>query len=411
MLGLPQSLYNAGYTSLIRLQLGLLRTLLKVENDNEYLLVGFDDFEDWKRRDLSGQDERRLSYFHHSPPKDFGALFDAILRGKVSVAKCMDILSTTFSFRQAIDALGIYYQSRRNLILPIELADWDLDVLHGVVGHLPILSLGKYRSVVTIYHMIPRGALGPSDVSMFYFYHPLFIRQLNFADRILVPSQNTRTDLVRSFKIPDKKLRVIHLPIDEIYKPARNKEMPGKRFKSRYILYVGTYKPRKNVDTLVRAFCRAINKGIKHKLVLAGPMTVRERNSLLNLSMQLGIQKYIIFAGLVPEEEMPALYSEADSFIFPSLYEGFGLPPLEAMACGTPVITSNTSSLPEIVGDAGILVDPHDVKGFANAMNRVLTDDGLKEEMARKGLQRAKLFTWETNARETLKVYDEVVNE
>lgn len=122
------------------------------------------------------------------------------------------------------------------------------------------------------------------------------------------------------------------------------------------------------------------------------------------------LQNDVIFTGYVLDGDLPALYNAADLFVYPSLYEDFGLPPLEAIACGTPVITSNTSSLPEVVGDAGIMVDPHDVDRLADAMYKVLTNDGLREDMIKKGLERAKMFGWEKCARETLEVYEEVYN-
>lgn len=122
----------------------------------------------------------------------------------------------------------------------------------------------------------------------------------------------------------------------------------------------------------------------------------------------LNLQKDVIFSDYVPDEYLTLLYNAADLFVYPSLYEGFGLPPLEAMACGTPVITSNTSSLPEVVGDAGVMIDPYDVDGLAKAMFEVLTNEGLREDMRKKGLKRAKLFSWEKTAKETLKIYEEV---
>ncbi|MGB9880037.1 MAG: glycosyltransferase family 4 protein, partial [Anaerolineae bacterium] len=117
----------------------------------------------------------------------------------------------------------------------------------------------------------------------------------------------------------------------------------------------------------------------------------------------------VVFTGYVPDEDLPALYSGADLFVFPSLYEGFGLPPLEAMACGTPVVCSKASSLPEVVGDAALMVDPYDVEALAEAMHRVLSDAVLREELRGKGLARAQQFTWEKAARETLAVYEEVL--
>jgi glycosyltransferase involved in cell wall biosynthesis len=126
---------------------------------------------------------------------------------------------------------------------------------------------------------------------------------------------------------------------------------------------------------------------------------------------QLGLQEQVTFTGYVPDEDLPALYNAAELFVFPSLYEGFGLPVLEAMACGAPVVTSNTSSLPEVAGDAAILVDPYDVNAIAQAMRQVLEDPALAEALRQKGLERAKLFTWEKTARQTIAVYEKVLGE
>jgi glycosyltransferase involved in cell wall biosynthesis len=130
-----------------------------------------------------------------------------------------------------------------------------------------------------------------------------------------------------------------------------------------------------------------------------------------NLIQQLQLQKDMEFQGIITEKKLREFYNLADVFVFPSFYEGFGLPPLEAMACGCPVITSNAASLPEVVDNAGIMVDPLNIDGLAEAIYNVLTNDGLREDMIKKGLERAKMFTWERTARETYKVYEEVWNE
>lgn len=132
------------------------------------------------------------------------------------------------------------------------------------------------------------------------------------------------------------------------------------------------------------------------------------RRKLIQQIESLNLQKDIIFAGYVSELALAEIYNAVDLFVFPSLYEGFGIPPLEAMACGTPVITSNTSSLPEVVGDAAIQINPYDVEKFAEEMYEVLTNERLKEEMIRKGLERSKMFSWENSAKKTLKVYREM---
>ena len=176
-----------------------------------------------------------------------------------------------------------------------------------------------------------------------------------------------------------------------------------------YILHVGTIEPRKNLSTLVRAYARLRREHrLTPELVLAGEPGWMYQPTV-RLVEELGLRNSVHFIGRVPAAELPAVYSAADLLVFPSLYEGFGLPPLEAMTCGTPVVASNVSSLPEVVGDAGLLVDPRDETALAEAMFRALTDTDLRQQMRERGLQRAKGFSWERCARETLAVYAEAI--
>ena len=177
-----------------------------------------------------------------------------------------------------------------------------------------------------------------------------------------------------------------------------------------FILYLGTLEPRKNLKSLILAYNEIKKKFPEYKLIIGGAKGWGYKN-IFQIIDNLGIDKDIIFTGYIPEKDLPSLYNSAELFVYPSFYEGFGLPPLEAMACGTPVITSNTSSLPEVVGNAGIMVDPNNVNQLADAMYKVLTDDNLRRDMIKKGLKRAKMFSWKKTAKETLKVYEEVYNQ
>ncbi|MDI6815417.1 MAG: glycosyltransferase family 1 protein, partial [Dehalococcoidales bacterium] len=180
-----------------------------------------------------------------------------------------------------------------------------------------------------------------------------------------------------------------------------------------YILYVGSERPRKNLGRIFEAFAKLKKEFPKLKLVKVGTPGRSEeyrRDTMKKLS-SLGITKDIIFIDHMPELELAYYYSSALLLAYPSLYEGFGLPPLEAMACGCPVITSNTSSLPEVVGEAGIMVNPYDTNSLFQAMRRVLTDDKLRDDMVRKGLEQAKRFSWEKAAREMQAVYNKVADE
>jgi alpha-1,3-rhamnosyl/mannosyltransferase len=177
-----------------------------------------------------------------------------------------------------------------------------------------------------------------------------------------------------------------------------------------YILYLGTLEPRKNISALLEAYSFLPKKTqASFPLILAGGKGWLMDN-LEDEIRRLDIASRTVLTGYVPRKDLPALYSGAAVFVYPSLYEGFGLPPLEAMACGTPVITSNVSSFPEVVGDAGIMVDPYDVKRLRDEIERVLEDSSLRASLGSRGLARAKQFTWENCARQTLDVYKRVLN-
>jgi glycosyltransferase involved in cell wall biosynthesis len=163
------------------------------------------------------------------------------------------------------------------------------------------------------------------------------------------------------------------------------------------------------VQALLRAYA-TIKREISHTLVIVGPKIYGGKTELSKLIKNLNLEDDVIFTGYVADEDLPAFYNGASIFVFPSLYEGFGLPPLEAMACGTPVITSNRASLPEAVGDAGIMVDPDDIEGLAKAMVKLTTDEELRQTMIKRGLERVKLFSPEKAAAATIEVYREVLD-
>ena len=175
-----------------------------------------------------------------------------------------------------------------------------------------------------------------------------------------------------------------------------------------YILYVGTIQPRKNLGTLIEAYARLKKeRGIANRLVITGRKGWLYDRLFARLK-ELALGDEVIFTGFVPDEELPYIYDGAKAFVYLSFFEGFGLPPLEAMACGVPVITSNTTSLPEVVGDAGIALPPKDVEGVTAALARILTDPETAAAMKEKGLRRARTFSWESTARQTLEIYGKI---
>jgi glycosyltransferase involved in cell wall biosynthesis len=234
------------------------------------------------------------------------------------------------------------------------------------------------------------------------------------ATAVLADSAATKADLVRAYGVEPGKIRVVYLGRDESLAPVRDPSaLAAARARyglgERYLFYVGTLQPRKNLARVIEAFARLAGTpafaGVQ--LVLAG-----KRGWLYDdLSARverLALQDRVLFPGYIEDTDLPALFTGALAFVFPSLYEGFGIPVLEAGACGVPVITSNTSSLPEVAGDAALLVDPHDVDAIADAMVRLATDEALRADLARRGLENVKRFSWEKCARETLAVLESV---
>lgn len=236
---------------------------------------------------------------------------------------------------------------------------------------------------------------------------------LKKAEFIIVPSQSTKKDLMRFYSIPEDNISVVYEGVSgERFRPDRSVSSNiYQKYRlpplHRYVLHISSETLTKNVEGLVKALSqlKQEHKFANLKLLKAGnPQNQTDRKRLLKLIGQLGLQKDIIFLGYVSGGDLPELYNIAELFVFPSFYEGFGLPVLEAMACGTPVITSNTSSLPEIVGDTGITVAPKDVDALAEAMKKVLLDEELRRSMISKGLERARMFSWRKSAKETLKI-------
>lgn len=229
-------------------------------------------------------------------------------------------------------------------------------------------------------------------------------------DHVVTDSESSRQDLLRLVGLPAHRVTVVQPGVDLArFRPAPlpSGERAGGRGRP-YILCVAGSDPTKNVSTLVEAFAKlALPIRERHDLILVGD--VRKRTEVRDQVAAAGLEKQTIFTGVVSDERLIELYQYAAVFVFPSLYEGFGLPVLEAMACGCPVISSNASSLPEVAGDAAILLDPKDTEGFTAAMVRVLTDADLRRVLREKGLTQAARFTWDRTAREMTVVYKKVV--
>lgn len=228
------------------------------------------------------------------------------------------------------------------------------------------------------------------------------------AERVIAVSNSTRNDLLEIIPSLDSRVVVISEGVDERFYKEKfySKVLIKYGIRAPYILYLGAADSHKNLPCLVNVFKR-LSKIIPHFLVFAGRITKRYR-SVIKLTGELKLQDRVIFAGAIEENDLSSIYKGADLLVLPSLYEGFGLVLLETMASGTPVVASNVSSIPEVVGDAAKLFDPHDEEDIYDTIYTVVSDNSLREKMRKEGLERARLFSWKKMAQETLRVYEEV---
>lgn len=294
------------------------------------------------------------------------------------------------------------------LFQPLHLA-WDqIDLLHGPAYALPLIC--PTRSVVTIhdlsFFLYPR-AFNRGNQLYLKLMTRLAVRRAN---AVIAVSEHTRQDVIRLLNVPAGRVHIVPNGINEGFRPLPVHEVQSFREKhrlpERFILCISTIEPRKNLMALVQAY--AALGDVEHRLVIGGGRGWKYE-SIFALVEELGLGDRVWFPGFLRHAELPYWYNAADVFVFPSIYEGFGLPALEAMACGTPVVASNTSSLPEVVGSTGLLVNPTDVKGLADAIHHVLSDEALAASMAEQGLARAANFSWRASAERTAAVYDWVL--
>lgn len=317
----------------------------------------------------------------------------------------------TWGLNGAPRAVRLSYEAA---FLPKEIGKAGLDLFHGASNFLPALP-SNCPYVVTVhdlsYHVHPERC---PPVRRYYWY-AMTRRTIALAERIITISENSRRDIERFFPGTGDKIRVIPEAAHSRFQPVNtSREKSGlQRFEEKlggrpYLLYLGTLEPGKNVARIIQAFDRVVGRFPEHQLVLAGDKGWLFE-PIFETMNQSPYRDRIHYLGHVSDSEAVDLFNFADVFVFPSLYEGFGLPPLEAMACGCPVITSNTSSIPEVVGDAAVKVNPLDVEELTNALQRVLENGALRQDLGAAGLVQAARFSWDKCAQETLAVYKEAM--
>lgn len=313
------------------------------------------------------------------------------------------------------------YRTHRGLLrrlwhfIPFASADFfykGVDFLH--LSDIFYLPTRRIPTLATIYDLTP---------SLFPHYH--YARNIEFHNRrnkfiakhaklVITLSQNSKKDINNVMGMPASKIRVIPGAISDKYYPIKNRTLIQKVLRKyhlkegQYFLFIGTIEPRKNIEGILQAYAKIRNQ-IKSpfKVVIIGEKAWGWKNLQKNIK-KLNLEKKILVTGYIPDADLVPIINGAKLFIYPSFYEGFGLPVLEAMACGIPVISSNTSSLPEVIGDSGFMVDPNDHNKLASYMLKIIHDTKLHAKLSKKALERSKLFSWKSSAQKTLKVYEEM---
>jgi glycosyltransferase involved in cell wall biosynthesis len=315
------------------------------------------------------------------------------------------------NFRPVPETSG-NYSIAEQFMIPLAVKREGVTLFHA--PHYVLPPLVRCKSVVTIHDcihlMFPQYL--PNRAAFWYAKWSI-TQAAQRATRVMTVSQSSKRDILRFVDTEPAKIDVIYNAYDECF-AMEPREEDVVRVRERYqlhdefVLYAGNVKPHKNLERLIDAFHLVRKRGLDNlKLVLIGD-EISKYTALRRAVHHHQLHKYVRFLGYLPEETLAVMYRLAGVFVFPSLYEGFGLPPLEAMASGTPVVTSNVSSLPEVAGDAAVLVDPYSPQAIADGIYAVLTDEKLRREMVLKGIARAGQFSWEQSVRRVRAIYGEV---
>ncbi|MCC7416914.1 MAG: glycosyltransferase family 4 protein [Acidobacteria bacterium] len=326
-------------------------------------------------------------------------------------ADAAGLAATGENFRAVPETAG-NYSIAEQIKIPLLLKREGITLFHA--PHYVLPPLVACRSVVTIHDcihlMFPQYL--PGRLALTYARGSMAMAA-GRATRVMTVSESSKRDIMRLFGTDPAKISVIYNAYDERFGVEPSQEDVARvreRFQlhDQFVLYAGNVKPHKNLERLIEAFHLVRRRGLEQlKLVMIGDEISRYA-ALRRAVHQHQLHKYVRFLGYLPEETLAVMYRLAGVFVFPSLYEGFGLPPLEAMASGTPVVTSNVSSLPEVADQAAVLVDPYDPYSIADGIHRVLTDESTRRDLRQRGLARARQFSWDDSVRQIREIYARV---
>ncbi|MCE1245317.1 MAG: glycosyltransferase family 4 protein [Firmicutes bacterium] len=356
-------------------------------------------------KSISAQDRENRYVFltvegREIPDIDFAPGFDCeFAKVKMTFENQLNIITDKMNIHKVVD--------QHSLDIVHFTSPFELKIHFDLKQH-------RKRSILTIYDLTPKFFSDIIFVKKRALLKPVFNHLLScvpIGGHFLSISENTKKDMVKLMKIPQEKITVTHLGRDELFQPVEDTvflESVRRKYTlpEHFALYVGGISPHKNLNSLLEALVLLnVEYHINIPLVIVGKADGFHFQALKERVEYLKLTDRVHFTGYVPDEELAALYSQADLFVMPSLYEGFGLPLLEAMACGAPCAVSGTSSFPEIAGSAAVLFDPKNIDSIAEAMHRVLCSDELKAELKKKGPRKAKLFSWDKTASQTIEAY------
>lgn len=363
------------------------------------------------QRTITGIERYILETLNHLLKIDRKNNYSLFLSSQRQIPDIIQAPNITFNYTTTNTEARLRRIIWEQLTLGKEILKRKIDIFHGPSFVVPFLK--SCKNIITIYDLAFLASPESFTIITRLYFKIFLTPSIYLADHIIAISQATKKDIIKYFKINPEKISIVYGALSPSIKKVINKNILQETKKKynlpdKYILFTGLISPRKNIVRALHAYAR-IHIEIPHKFVITGKKGWLY-NDVFKTVKKLNLEKKVIFTGYVPDNDLCALYTLSDIFIFPSLYEGFGLPILEAMTCDAPVITSNISSMPEVAGNAALLVNPYNIQEITEAIKKLYTDKKLRQTLIKKGRNQIKKFTWKKSAQETLKIYEKLAS-